>query len=325
MTKFEPSPQEEINKVCQELPRFNFELLPPDLGLSRMDFSREGDNIRFGLNSIKGVSEKSLEALRSFRETETPNKYDVFMSAKQAGLNIGILSALIQAGALSSYKQNRSLLVLEAQAFNLLTEREKRNVYILGEKYDYKLLKCIADAKNNELIGDDGRKIMTLKRFETFRKKFDLYKKIYEKNKKYESFANWYFENKLLGYSYTSRLKDIFQSDIAKFKDTICFESMEKDSRDRFIGTITDVFKKKSQNGNSYLKLTLSDEVGSMQAIIGDWGNRQKLTNYLNKGNAMPEKGNIVSVLGSKGDDILFMDDINILDKKIYMKLSELK
>ncbi len=325
MTKFEPSPQEEINKVCQELPRFNFELLPPDLGLSRMDFSREGDNIRFGLNSIKGVSEKSLEALRSFRETETPNKYDVFMSAKQAGLNIGILSALIQAGALSSYKQNRSLLVLEAQAFNLLTEREKRNVYILGEKYDYKLLKCIADAKNNELIGDDGRKIMTLKRFETFRKKFDLYKKIYEKNKKYESFANWYFENKLLGYSYTSRLKDIFQSDIAKFKDTICFESMEKDSRDRFIGTITDVFKKKSQNGNSYLKLTLSDEVGSMQAIIGDWGNRQKLTNYLNKGNAMPEKGNIVSVLGAKGDDILFMDDINILDKKIYMKLSELK
>lgn len=325
MTKFEPSPQEEINKVCQELPRFNFKLLPPDLGLSKMDFSKEGKNIRFGLNSVKGVSEKSLEALRSFRETETPNKYDIFISAKQAGLNIGILSSLIQAGALSSYKENRSLLVLEAQAFNLLTDREKRNFYTLGEKYNYKLLKSIADAKNNELIGDDGRKIMPMKRFETFRKKFDLYKNIYEKNKKYESFANWYFENKLLGYSYTSRLKDIFQNDTSKFKDTVCFESMEKDSRDRFIGTITEVFKKKSQNGNSYLKLTLSDEVGSMQAIIGDWGNRKKLTNYLNKGNVMPEKGNIASILGSKGDDILFMDDINILDKKIYMKLSELK
>ena len=112
---------------------------------------------------------------------------------------------------------------------------------------------------------------------------------------------------------------------MAQFKDTICFESMDKDSRDRFIGTVTDVYRKKSQNGNDYLKLTLSDEVGSMQAIIGDWGNRQKLTSYLNKGNPLPEKGNIVSILGSKGDDILFMDDINILDKKIYMKLSELK
>lgn len=325
MTKFEPSPQEEINKICQELPKFNFRLLPPDLAKSKMDFSQEGEDIRFGLNSIKGVSEKSLESLKDFRETETPSKYDIFISAKQAGLNIGILSSLIQAGALSSYKTNRSLLVLEAQAFNLLTEREKRNFYLLGDQYEYRLLKSIADVKNNQTIGDDGKKIMTEKRFETFKKKFDLYKKIYDKNKKYETFANWYFENKLLGYSYTHKLKDIFKTEIAEFKDTITFNSMDKDSRDRFIGTVVDVFKKKSQNGNSYVKITLSDEVGSMQTMMGDFGNRRKLSKYLSKGRSLPEKGNIISVLGTKGDDILFMDDMNILDHKIYMKLSELK
>ena len=325
MTKFEPSPQEEINKICQELPRFNFELLPPDLGRSKMDFNKEGNNIRFGLNSIKGVSEKSLQALRDFRESDTPNKYDIFIAAKQAGLNIGILSSLIQAGALSSYKTNRSLLVLEAQAFNLLTDREKRNLYTLGDKYEHRLLKAIADARHQELIGDDGRKIMPEKRFQTFKRKFDLYKKIYDKNKKYESFANWYFENKLLGYSYTSRLKDIFTNQISKFKDSLYFNSMDKDSRERFIGTVVDVYKKKSQNGNSYVKLTISDELGSIQGIIGDWGQRRKLTNYISKGNSIPEKGSIVSIFGAKGDDILFLDDINILDKKIYMKLSELK
>ena len=42
-------------------------------------------------------------------------------------------------------------------------------------------------------------------------------------------------------------------------------------------------------------------------------------------GDIIPEKGNIISVFGTKGDDILFMDDMNILDHKIYMKLSELK
>lgn len=325
MTKFEPSPQEEINKICQELPKFNFSLLPPDLAKSRMDFEREGEDIRFGLNSIKGVSEKSLKALGDFRETETPNKYDIFISAKQAGLNIGILSSLIQAGALSSYKTNRSLLVLEAQAFNLLTDREKRNFYVLGDEHEHRLLKSIARARNEELIGDDGKKIMTEKRFTTFKKKFDLYKNIYDKNKKYETFANWYFENKLLGYSYTHKLKDIFKTEVAQFKDTLCFNSMDKDSRDRFIGTVVDVFKKRSQNGNSYVKITLSDEVGSMQAMIGDFGNRRKLSKYLDKGNNIPEKGNIISVLGTKGEDILFMDDMNILDHKIYMKLSELK
>jgi DNA polymerase III subunit alpha len=325
MTKFEPSPQEEINKICQELPKFNMQLLPPDLARSKMDFAIEGDNIRFGLNSIKGVSEKSLEALRSFRESETPNKFDIFIAAKQAGLNIGILSSLIQAGALSSYKSNRSLLVLEAQSFNLLTEREKRNFCILGEKYDFKLLNAIADAKNGLLVADDGRALMTEKRFGTFKKKFDLYKKIYDKNKRYESFANWYFENKLLGYSYTNRLKDIFTNDIAPFKDTQHFEEMSRDSKDRFIGTVIDVYKKKSLNGNSYVKLAITDEVGTMMAIIGDWGNRRKLTSYLGKGNKVPEKGNIISVIGTKGDDILFMDDMNILDQKIFMKLSELK
>ncbi len=324
MTKFEPSPQEEINKICQELPKFNFELLPPDLAKSKMDFSKQASDLRFGLNSIKGVSEKSLESLRSFRDSETPNKYDIFIAAKQAGLNIGILSSLIQAGALSSYKTNRSLLVLEAQAFNLLTDREKRNFYILGDKFDFNLLKSIAAAKNEELVGDDGRKIMTLSRFTTFKKKFDLYKKIYEKNKRYESFANWYFESKLLGYSYTCRLNKIFSSGGNNFRDTLHFYSLDKDSSDRFIGTVTDIIKRKSRNGNSYVKMSISDEVGTMDAMIGDFGNRRNLSKYTDKGGKIPEKGNIISIIGRKGEDILFASDINILDQKIYMKLSEI-
>ena len=124
MTQFEPAPHEEIAKISTELPYFGIELLPPDLGRSHMDFKIEGDNIRYGLNSIKGVSQKTLQALKDFRESETPTKYDIFISAKQAGINIGVLSALVQAGALNAYKTKRSRLVLEAQSFNLLTDRE---------------------------------------------------------------------------------------------------------------------------------------------------------------------------------------------------------
>ena len=69
MTKYEPSPQDEINKICQELPHFNIKLLSPDLAKSKMDFSIEGKNIRFGLNSIKGISEKSLQSLKDFRDS----------------------------------------------------------------------------------------------------------------------------------------------------------------------------------------------------------------------------------------------------------------
>jgi len=323
MTKFEPSPQEEINKICQELSRFNFSLLPPDLARSDIDFAIESSDIRFGLNSIKGVSEKSFKALRDFRESDTPNKYDIFIAAKQAGLNIGALSSLIQAGALSSYKTNRSLLVLEAQSFNLLTDREKRNFYALGEKYNYSLLKAISDAKKGLLVGDDGKKLMTEKRFGTFKKKFDSYKKIYDKNKSHELFANWYFENKLLGYSYTCKLNSIFKSSGHSIKDSEDFRLLSKDESDVFIGTVTDVIKRKSRNGNPYIKLNMSDEVGSMDVMMGDFGNRRTLSKYTDSGGILPEKGNIITVSGRKGDDILFANNINILDHNIYMKLSD--
>ena len=329
MTKFEPAPHEEIAKISQELPFFNIKLLPPDLGRSNMDFTIEGDNIRFGLNSIKGVSEKSLQSLREFRDSEIPTKFDIFLAAKQAGLNIGILSALIQAGALSSYKSNRSLLVLEAQAFNLLTDREKRNVLQIGEKYEYKLLNIVADARDGKLVGDDGRLLMTEKRFGTFRKKYQPYKAIYEKNKKYEKFANWYFENKLLGYSPSSTLKEVFSASDPRLNSSLYFESMDVNSSAKFIGTVEEAYKKKSQNNNLYIKIVLSDELGRIPCLLMDTRRRNAratpLTSFLDKNKVAPEKGNVLMVRGRKGDEVLFLDDVEILDQKIYMKLGDLK
>ena len=135
-----------------------------------MDFKIEGKDIRYCLNSIKGVSQKTLQALTDFRESDTPTKYDIFISAKQAGINIGVLSALIQAGALQSYKTKRSRLVLEAQSFNLLTDREKRNFIQLGPKFNYDVLNTIKAATQDKILGDDNKRLMADKRFETFKK-----------------------------------------------------------------------------------------------------------------------------------------------------------
>jgi DNA polymerase-3 subunit alpha len=62
-TKYEPNSHEEIAKITQELGAFGIKLLPPDLNKSDIDFKIEGENIRYGLNSIKGVSTKVLESL----------------------------------------------------------------------------------------------------------------------------------------------------------------------------------------------------------------------------------------------------------------------
>lgn len=323
MTKFEPSPQEEINNVTKELSFFDMELLPPDLERSSMDFIKENSNIRFGLNSIKGVSEKSLDSLRTFRSSKNPNKFNIFVSAKQAGLNVGILSSLIQAGCLPGYQCSRSLLVLEAQSFNLLTDREKRCVIEIGEKFQYKLLDIIAKAKEG-MLASDGKPLMKESRFNTFKNKYDKYKQIYLQNKKFEKFANWYFENKLLGYSYSSDLKSVFND-----SETVCnsmdFYDFDSGQRGKYIGVVNDIFKGISRNGNKYVKFILSDEYGKYPVMFMDNRRGTKYSDYLDAGNKLPEKNDIISVFGSKGSDIVFADTVSPLKEKIYMKLGDVQ
>ena len=333
MAKYEPSPHEEINKICQELSFFGIDLLPPDLAKSGMDFRIEEDDIRFGLNSIKGVSEKSLQSLHDFRNSENPTKYDIFLSAKEAGLNIGILSALIQAGSLSEYKTRRSRLVLEAQAFNILTDREKRNFEALGAKYEWDVLNTIQAVISESLVGDDGRPLMKESRFATFRRKYDSYKAIYDKNRKYEKFANWYFENKLLGYSPTISLKEVFSESGDRFGDSLDFRGLELNSKGRFIGVVSDLFKGISRNGNSYLKVMIRDEVGEYPVMLmdrrardeqGRWGMNDVLSRFNQKNPDGLAKDSIVIFDGSKAEDILFAHSFRVMNEKIYMKLSEI-
>jgi DNA polymerase-3 subunit alpha len=326
MSQFEPDSFAEINKITQELQLFNIKLLPPDLSKSKNDFAIEGRNIRYGLNSIKGISDNTLDSLMEFCQADLKTKYDVFIAAKQVGLNIGNLSALIQAGALNSFSEDRCRLVLEAQAFNILTEREKRLFISLGEKYNYDILNTIHDCVKNKQVGDDNKPIMNEKRFDTFKGKYAGYREIYDKNSKSPKFANWYFESKLLGYSYSYKIKDIFSEESSeRYTDCLTFNSLDINESVRMVGVVKDCFKKKSANGNKYAKLEISDENGKIRAMLLDSARQAKLTEYLDNGNKLPKEENIVILSGRKGEDILFIDKMAILDEKIYMKLSEIK
>lgn len=325
--QFEPNPHEQIHKITQELSYFDIQLLPPDLSKSVVDFKIEGKNIRYGLNTIKGVSTKILESLLEFREQEFANKYEVFLAAKQAGVNIGVLSALIQAGVLDSFvKSDRCRLVLEAQTFNILTDREKRNFVALGEKYDYDILSAISDVVKSEMSGDDGKKLFSQKRFETFKSKYNPYKEIYEKNRKHLKFANWHFESKLLGYSYSQNIREIFKEEMGgALSSSDQISSLENNAVVRFVGTVNDVIQRTSANGNKYARFELADEIGNVTALMLDSQRDARYTKYIQSGKVIPKKGGIVIFSGKKNNDIVIIENISLLEDKIYMKLSEVK
>ena len=324
-TQYEPDPHEEISKISKELIYFDMRLLAPDLIKSDSDFKIENRDIRYGLNSIKGISTKVLESLIDFRQNSFSNKYDLFIAAKESGLNIGALSALIQAGALDSLSTDRCRLVLEAQTFNILTDREKIQFVNIGSKYNYDILNSIKDVVSKDMIGDDNKKIMTPKRFETFKKKYEPYKEIYEKNIKHHKFANWFFEKKLLGYSYSYNIRDIFKdSDDKRFTSSLEFRAAENNSNIRVVGWVSEAEKRTSRNQNKYLKINLQDELGSITGMLMD-GRDNKMTQYFENGGKIPKEDSVVVLTGRKSNDTMFLDNLFILDEKIYMKLSELK
>ena len=206
MTRHEPDPIQEISKIQREMHNFGVKLLPPHIIKSQMDFSVEGDDIRFGLLSIKGISEKSIEKLNNFKNNYS-TKFEVFEGAKESGLTIGILSALIQAGTFQGFKMSRSKIVYESQLWNVLLKKEKAAALKLGEKFDYDLVKIVKHLC--EMKDDNGKLLIKESRLKTIKKRTDAYKEIYHKNNSSESFANWFYENTLLGYTYGKRLIDI--------------------------------------------------------------------------------------------------------------------
>ena len=329
MTKFEPTPQAEVSKISQELSHFNIKLLPPNLIKSKMDFSIEGNDIRYGLSSIKGISDKSLNSLRQFRDEESTSKFDIFLAAKQVGLNIGVLSALIQAGALSDDSEtDRSKLVLEAQLFNILTDREKRNFISLSQKEGIDLFAIFKRITDSEFtaVGDDGKPLMKESRYQTLKKKYNPYKNIYHKNSKSQDFANWYFEKELLGFSYSSELCKVFDHEVKKPNNSVYFESLDPRQSAKYIFNVCFSKKDKSRNGNLYIKLELEDEYGSVNGIMCDTAREKKCSNYLDS-NPVPKEGNIVTVYGEKTreGDAIFINNMKVLDEMIYMNLRDLK
>ena len=325
--EFEPDPLQTISSVNQELPDFGIKLLPPDLFKSGLNFQIEGDDIRYGLNSIKGISLRSLRSLVSFRGNSFDNKYHAFVAAKECGINISVLAALIQAGTMDSNTDNRIRLVLEAQSFNLLTDREKRNLDKLGNKYNFDVLDSIADIVDKQTLGDDNRPIMKPSRFETFKKKFDNYRSIYNENKKHHKFTYWWYENSLLGYSYSFGLTDCFSDEYGMLTNLKESNSLSQGSSFKCVCQVKDCFTRTSRNGNKYMMIFGSDNTSDHKFLLMDNRNSENLTEFIEDNQDKPlKKEDIIVVFGRRSDsNTSFAENIKIINSSVLMKLGDLK
>lgn len=321
MSRHEPQPIPEISRIHREMNALNVKLLPPHLIKSKMDFSIEGDNIRFGLLSVKGISDKSIEKLQKFKN-EYSTKFEIFEAAKKAGIGIGVLCALIQAGAFDGFKQSRTRVVYEAQIWSILTPREKILAHEFGKKFDYDLISIIKYFYTNN--NPDGKLYIKESRQATIKKKVEKYNTIYRQNNKSEAFANWYYENKLLGYTYGTRLIDIWKKHTNSLITIDTANNCPLNSRVKIVGFVEGKPKRSiSKKGSAYFKFELADENSKVDVMIFN----DKMWDAIGKdGSKGPVEGEVVIVKGTVKEEVIFADEIYPQRKNsIYTKLSDLK
>jgi len=96
-------------KECKDM---GIPLLPPDVNISTLNFTADGDKIRFGLAAIKNVGESASKSIIAARETE--GKFKSLTDFAERGcdsLTTRVIENLIMAGALDSFGLYKSQLL----------------------------------------------------------------------------------------------------------------------------------------------------------------------------------------------------------------------
>lgn len=318
-----PNPIEEVSKIQAELHCFGIKLLPPHILKSELDFSIDGNNIRYGLGQVKGIAEKNIEKLNNFKH-EYSNKFEIFQAANEAKISISILSSLILVGALDPESKggSRSKIVLEAQLWNLLFDREKAAALEVGPKFNFDLIQVVKYL-NKEAKNEKGQPIIKDSRLDTIRKHFLPYKEIYDQNRKNEKLIAYVHENLLLGYSYSIKLIDVyseFADDLINISDVI---DTEEDRRAHFVGKVLETKSgtAKNEKKTKYFRCSVQDETGTINVMLFN----DRIEQHEEENNKRAEEGDIVVVRGRKKGDSIFADVIGIQDVAIVLKKNELK
>jgi DNA polymerase-3 subunit alpha len=101
----------------EDMRRAGLDCLPPDINLSRADFSVEGDAVRYALGALKGVGEKAMEALVAEREANGPfaSLEDFAARIDPRLLNRRQLESLAGAGAFDALVPDRAAVYAAAE------------------------------------------------------------------------------------------------------------------------------------------------------------------------------------------------------------------
>lgn len=302
MSRHEPNSQQVLTSVIAEAKQLGVSILPPDLIRSGDDFTVEPEGVRFGLSHIRGISDANMSKLLSFRRAFT-SKLDIFSAALEAKISISVLVGLIMCGCIDSGSNTRAHLALEAQLFNLLTDRERLLVRRLATSYGDDLVAMLKDLGTKS--DEKGKPYIKPSRLTTLRRDAQPYLDMHKENARDEELNRVLAERHLLGFSYSSSLKAVYARKVEGLMTIAEMADEPAGAHVAFVAFIDEVKAATSlKSKKPYVRFTMSDETGSISAMINGTDVIEAVRQF--HGGELPGEGDLIIVSGQKAEGIVF-------------------
>ena len=121
--------KDQTQLYIEEANKYGIKVLPPDINKSYLEYSPDGENIRFGMAAIKGVGEPVCNAIIKERDEngDFKNIFDFCRRVDAKYVNKKSLEGLIKAGAFANIEKSRKQLFDNIEHILDVTSKEAKD------------------------------------------------------------------------------------------------------------------------------------------------------------------------------------------------------
>lgn len=118
---------DEVSNYVNYLNSIGVKVLPPDINKSKLKFSIEGNNLRFGLMAIKNVGEGAVESILEERKNGDFTDLENFVSRAGSHLNKRMVESMIKGGVFDLFGRTRATLSASYEQIMDIIAKDKKN------------------------------------------------------------------------------------------------------------------------------------------------------------------------------------------------------
>ena len=155
---------DKVSFYIEQCRHMGIAVLPPDINASSVNFSVDGDAIRFGLAAVRNVGEAALKDLEKERDNDGPftSLMDFCSRIDMRSINKRVVESLIKCGAFDSLGAKRSqLLDVLSQTVDAAAVAQKEKSSVQMGLFDDEELNTVSEIRMRDLPEVDQNTMLT--------------------------------------------------------------------------------------------------------------------------------------------------------------------